>query len=233
MDSGFSAFRFVFLTQIKQSKMIKKFIVFTGVLCFAFTSLYAQSDSKAVQLGVKGGVNLSTLRGDDFDDVDSRTSFNAGLVAEIPISEKISFQPEVFYSGQGFDVLEIDQDNIFDTDQNVEYQLDYIQVPLLLKAYIVEGLSVEVGPQFGFKIHEEFDSEPNSDGGDFEIDSDDSYVKDFDTSLAFGTSYKFDAGFFLSARYNLGLTNIFEDDTIFENVDGKNSVWQFGVGYMF
>ena len=212
---------------------MKKFIVFTGALLFTLTSVYAQSDSKAVQFGAKAGVNFSKLIGDDFDNVDSRTSFNAGLLAEIPISERFSFQPEVFYSGQGFDILEIDQDNIFDTDQNVEYQLDYIQVPLLIKAYIIEGLSVEVGPQFGFKIHEEFDSEPNSDGGDFEIDSDDSYVKDFETSLAFGTSYKFDAGLFLSARYTLGLTNIFEDDTILEGVDGKNSVWQFGVGYMF
>ncbi|CDF79438.1 conserved hypothetical protein containing N-terminal outer membrane beta-barrel domain [Formosa agariphila KMM 3901] len=212
---------------------MKKLIVFTGVLLFTLTSVYAQSDSKAVQFGAKAGVNISKLSGDDFNDVDSRTSFNAGVLAEIPISERFSFQPEVFYSGQGFDVLEIDQDNIFDTDQNLEYQLDYIQVPLLLKAYLVKGLSVEVGPQFGFKVHEEFDSEPNSDAGDFEIDTDDSYVKDFDTSLAFGTSYKFDGGLFLSARYTLGLTNIFEDDTVFENVDGKNDVWQFGVGYMF
>ncbi|MFB9052260.1 porin family protein [Formosa undariae] len=212
---------------------MKKLIVFTGALLFALTSGYAQSDSKAVQFGAKAGVNFSKLSGDDFQDVDSRTSFNAGLLAEIPISERFSFQPEVFYSGQGFDVVEIDQDNIFDTDQNVEYQLDYIQVPLLLKVYLIKGLSVEAGPQFGFKIHEEFDSEPNSDGGDFEIDSNDSYVKDFDTSLAFGTSYKFDGGFFVSARYTLGLTNIFEDDTVFENVDGKNDVWQFGLGYMF
>ncbi|WP_299779499.1 porin family protein [uncultured Formosa sp.] len=212
---------------------MKKLIVFTGVLLFALTSVHAQSDSKAFQLGVKGGVNFSKLSGDDFDDVDSRTSFNAGLVAEVPISERFSFQPEVFYSGQGFDLLERDQDNVFDTNENVEYQLDYIQVPLLLKAYLIKGLSVEAGPQFGFKIHEEFDTEPNSDGGDLEIDSDDSYVKDFDTSLAFGTSYKFDNGFFLSARYTMGLTSIFEDNTLFENVDGKNDVWQFGLGYMF
>ncbi|WP_179352393.1 porin family protein [Winogradskyella vidalii] len=212
---------------------MKNLIVFTTAFLFIFTTGYAQSDSSTIQLGAKGGVNFSKLSGDDFDDVDSRTSFNVGLVAEIPLSERISFQPEVFYSGQGFDILERDQDNVFDTDQNIEYQLDYIQVPLLLKAYLVKGLSVEAGPQFGFKIHEEFDSEPTSDGGDLEIDEDDSYVKDFDTSVALGTSYKFDNGFFLSARYTLGLTSIFEDDTFFEDVDGKNEVWQFGLGFMF
>lgn len=212
---------------------MKKLILCAVALISGLTVAQAQSDSKAVQLGVKGGLNSSTISGDDIGELKSRTSFNAGLVAEIPISERISFQPEVFYSGQGFDIQENDQDNIFDTDDNVEYQLDYIQVPLLLKVYLVEGLSVEAGPQFGFKIHEEIDFEPNNDGGDIEIDSNDSNVKDLDTGIALGTAYKFDNGFFLSGRYTFGLTNIFEDGTAFENVDAKNNVWQFGLGFMF
>ncbi|QIJ90094.1 hypothetical protein C7H62_2286 [Mesoflavibacter sp. HG96] len=212
---------------------MKNLILCAVALISGLTIAQAQSDSKAVQLGVKGGLNSSTISGDDIGELKSRTSFNAGLVAEIPISERVSFQPEVFYSGQGFDIQENDQDNIFDTDDNVEYQLDYIQVPLLLKVYLVEGLSVEAGPQFGFKIHEEIDFEPNNDGGDIEIDSNDSNVKDLDTGIALGTAYKFDNGFFLSGRYTFGLTNIFEDGTAFENVDAKNNVWQFGLGFMF
>src|SRR5690606_24203250 len=111
--------------------------------------------SQDVQFGVKGGVNFATITGDDFNDLDSRTSFNAGFVAEIPVTNRFSIQPEVFYSGQGFDIREIDQDNVFDNDQNIEYQLDYIQVPVLAKLYLVDGLSIEVGPQFGFKVNEE------------------------------------------------------------------------------
>jgi hypothetical protein len=212
---------------------MKKIILITTATFFTLFSLNAQSDSKAVQLGAKGGVNFSNINGVDIGDNKSRTSFNVGLVAEIPLSERISFQPELLYSGQGFDLQERDQDNVFDTDDNVEYQLDYIQVPLLIKAYLVKGLSVEAGPQFGFKINEEIDYQPNSDGGDIDIDRDDSFVNDFETSLALGSSYKFDGGFFVNARYTLGLTNIFKDDTIFENVDAKNNVWQFGVGFMF
>ncbi|HMC02412.1 MAG TPA: hypothetical protein VKN14_15335, partial [Flavobacteriaceae bacterium] len=74
---------------------------------------------------------------------------------------------------------------------------------------------------------------PTSDGGDVEIDDDDSYVKNFDTSFALGTSYKFNSGFFLNARYNFGLTNIYKDDTFLEGVDAKHIVWQFGLGFMF
>nr|WP_321228105.1 porin family protein [uncultured Psychroserpens sp.] len=212
---------------------MKKIILITTATFFTLFTLNAQSDSKAVQVGAKGGVNFSNINGDDIGDNKSRTSFNVGLVAEIPLSERISFQPELLYSGQGFDLKEQDQDNVFDTDDNIEYQLDYIQVPLLIKAYLVKGLSVEAGPQFGFKINEEIDFQPNSDGGDLDINRDDSYVKNFDTSLALGSSYKFDGGFFVNARYTLGLTNIFKEDTILENVDAKNNVWQFGIGFMF
>ena len=212
---------------------MRNLILFMAVFCSALTTINAQSDSKALQLGVKGGVNLSTIGGDDFDDADSRTSFNVGFFAELPISERFSFQPEVLYSGQGFDIKEIDQDNIFDTGDNVEYQLDYLQVPLMFKVYLIEGLSIEAGPQLGFKINEEIDYKPNSDGGDIDINSDDSYIKDFDTSVAFGAAYKFDGGFFINARYTYGLSTIFKDDTIFEGVDAKNRVLQFGVGFAF
>ena len=191
------------------------------------------TSAKQVQLGVKGGVNLATITGDDFNDLDSRTSFNAGLVAEFPITETFSIQPEVFYSGQGFDIKEIDQDNVFDTDQNVEYQLDYIQVPILAKFYLVEGLSIEAGPQFGFKINEEIDSQPNSDGGDIDISNEDSSVKDFETSITGGLSYKFSGGFFISGRYTYGLTNLFDNDSVFSDVDARNSVAQVGIGFMF
>lgn len=212
---------------------MKKLVFAVLVTTFSISQINAQSDDSSIDIGVKAGVNFSTITGDDIDDLDSRTSFNAGLYLEIPLSERFSFQPEVLYSGQGFTIRRIDQENAFDTDDNIEYQLSYIQVPLLAKLYLVEGLSIEAGPQFGFKINEEIDTEPVSGGGDTVIDPDDSTIKNFDTSVALGAGYKFNNGFFLSARYTHGLTNIYKDDTIFENVDAKNAVWQFGVGFAF
>ncbi|MCB0439560.1 MAG: PorT family protein [Mangrovimonas sp.] len=212
---------------------MKYLVISTCILILSTTSILAQNPSPNLNLGVKGGLNISTVGGDDIEERDSRTSFNAGLFAEVPLTDRFSFQPEVLYSGQGFDIMEIDQDNIFDTNENIEYQLDYIQFPLMAKAYLIKGLYVEAGPQFGFKINEEIDTAPNSDGGDTPIDPDDSYVKDFDFSGALGVGYKFDNGFFLSARYTHGFSSIFKEDTIFEDVDARNSVWQFGLGFSF
>lgn len=193
------------------------------VVLLSATTLYAQSDDTTTQFGVKGGVNLATITGDDVGDLDSRTSFHLGLFMEIPLSERFSFQPEVLYSSQGFSI----------SDQ-ADYKLDYIQVPLMAKIYIVKGLYAEAGPQFGFKVKEEVDYETDSGGGEIVFDPDDSVIKDFDTNLALGAGYKFDNGFSLSARYNLGLTSMVKDDAAFiGDADVKNAVWQFGVGFSF
>ncbi len=203
---------------------MKKLVLGAAVAAMSIFTANAQADSDLVQLGVKGGVNFATVAGDDFDSPDARTSFNAGFVAEVPYSERFSLQAEVLYSGQGYDWKSSDQDNIFDNDDNVEVQFDYIQVPILAKIYLVEGLNVHAGPQIGFLVNDEIDFQPNSNAGDepFPLEP-----KDIDISLAAGLEYKFDNGFFIQGRYNYGFSEMFED------VDAHNSVIQAGVGFMF
>jgi opacity protein-like surface antigen len=187
------------------------------ILITAGSSLFAQSWSDKFQFGIKGGANFATVAGDDFDSPDSRTSFYAGLVAEAPLTEALSIQPEVFYSGQGFDL----NDNSDGTD--AEYQIDYIQVPILLKVYLVDGLNIQAGPQFGFKVNEEVEFQPTNDGGDIDTDA----VRDFDFQLTSGLEYKFAESFFIQARYTYGFSELIED------TDVHNSYFSAGIGYMF
>src|SRR5690606_13749214 len=113
---------------LKTNHMKNLFLVAViGVL--SVTSIDAQSDDKTIQFGVKGGVNLANVTSDDVGDSDQLTSFHLGLFLEIPISERFSFQPEVLYSGQGFSAF----------NDEAEYKMDYIQVPLMAKVYLVKG----------------------------------------------------------------------------------------------
>jgi opacity protein-like surface antigen len=201
---------------------MKKSILVLAMMVFGTSIATAQ---EFVQFGAKGGVNFASITGDDFD-TESRTGFNLGLVAEIPVAERFSIQPEVYYSAQGFDVSEIDQENVFDIDDNIEYQLDYINVPVLAKIYLTDGLSIQAGPSFNFKVNEEIDTMPTQDGGDTNV-AEYSDVKDFEFGGAAGLEYKFDGGFFIQGRYNYGFTKLIDD------VDAHNSVFQAGIGYMF
>lgn len=203
---------------------MKKSILIIAVVLFGTTTLSAQ---EYWNFGVKGGLNIANFTGDDFSSDQSRTSFNVGLLAEIPLMDKFSLQPEVMYSGQGYDIKDIDQDNFLDTDDNIEYQLDYINVPVLAKIYLVDGLSLQAGPSFNFVVNDEIDYKPLDDGGDIDNPGVLPEPKDFEIGGVAGLEYKFNNAFFVQARYNYGFTDTFDD------LDVHNSVWQFGVGYMF
>lgn len=204
-------------------KLLKQITAGTMILA-AMTASAQEADNtvtRETSFGVKGGVNFATVTGDDFDSPDSRTSFHVGVVGEFPLADIFSLQVEALYSGQGF---ESDVDGgLVGGDGKVEYQLDYINVPVLAKIYATKGLSFEVGPQFSFKVNEEIDSDANDDGGDFDLDE----AKDFEFGVAGGLTFQTDMGIFATGRYIYGLTDIIED------ADVKNSVFQIGIGFKF
>lgn len=171
--------------------------------------------------GIKGGMNYATVTKGKLDEApDARTSFYVGAIAEIPIiDDSFSIQPEVLYSRQGFER----NYSLLGEDYKAEYQIDYINVPVLAKLYIVKGFSVEAGPQFGFKINEKIDLDTANDEEGNNLDE----INDFDMSLAAGITFKFDSGLFVNGRYNHSFNEIIK------NLDAKNSVMQFGIGYKF
>ena len=183
---------------------MKKILLLAVVTVLGFTNVNAQE----IKFGAKGGLNFASISGDNTKDIKTVTSFNFGVLSEIPISEKFSFQPELMYSGQGFS---FNDDTI---------ALSYLNIPLMGKYYLTKGLSVEAGPQIGFL---------------FSAKNDKTDIKDsfntFDFGANFGLGYKLDNGLNFGVRYNLGLTDINNLD----NYSGKNKngVLQVSVGYFF
>lgn len=190
------------------------FILMAVVLSTSFTAA-----QEFVYFGVKGGVNYSTFSGDgfsDFKDENARTAYHFGILAEIPVTERFSIQPEVLYSAQGFDMLDR-EDN---TD--IEHQLDYITIPVLAKLFLAGGFSLEAGPQVGFVVKEKIGDGTN------DLDFYNDNRNDMELGVAMGASMKI-SNFFLYGRYNAGLTDIYD----LQGVEAKNSVIQAGIGIVF
>jgi len=201
---------------------MKKSVLLITIALFGITAMSAQ---EYVMFGVKGGVNFTNMTSDGFQDKDSRTGFHLGLLAEIPVGDRFSVQPEVLYSTQG---IKTATSMFLGNSVTRDYQLDYIQVPVLAKIYLIEGLSVEVGPSFNFLVNEEV----KRTSGTTSSTSDSDYGSSFEFGGALGASYKFRGGFFTSARYTQGFTDAFDSD----NWDGdavNNNGFQLGVGLMF
>ena len=113
-----------------------------------------------IQFGVKGGINFTNMTSDFVIDKEFQTGFHIGILAEIPFSSKFSLQPEIFYSTQGVKgkniVLSVPYPGAPGIPPvDIEYNLDYIQIPILAKIYLVENLSLELGPSFNFLVNDE------------------------------------------------------------------------------
>lgn len=207
---------------------------------YAFVN--AQGSDRPLQFGAKAGVNFSDITGDDVGSFSGRTSVHFGVLAEIPISEKFSFQPELLYSAQGSDY----DDSFSETVGGIMYsynaegtvKADYLNVPLMAKYYIAEGFSLEAGPQVGFLLSakEEYDL-TFTEGSITETMSGDEDIKDslksIDFGVNFGVGYKLENGINFGARYNLGLTDTNDDPDFLGDSSYKNSVIQLSVGYLF
>ncbi len=198
---------------------MKKVILAAFVLGTITTAVAQQQ----VKFGPKAGLNFANLSG--LNDSEMKTSFHVGAVAEIKFNEKFSIQPEVVYSAQGTKYTET-----FPVLGTVETSLnnDYINIPILAKYYIVDGFSVEAGPQVGFLMKSESKVEGGS--GSVTTDSKDNF-KSTDFGLGLGLAYDLPVGLFVNARYNLGLSDIRENTSAGDAV--KNNVIQVGIGYKF
>jgi hypothetical protein len=196
------------------------FLLFVILAAFGFT-IQAQS----VDFGVKAGLNLASITGDDTSGLDSRTAFHFGVVAEISVSDKFSVQPELLYSAQGAKESFL--------GESIKVNFDYLTLPIMAKFYVSKGFSLEAGPQLGFlmssKIKAVGESEDLKD-----------ITKGIDFGLDFGVGYKMDSGLNFGARYNLGLSNFWDipSGTVdpefgIGDIKNQNAVIQLYVGYFF
>lgn len=192
----------------------------------------ALGQAQEIRMGAKGGVNFATFSGDDLGDVKYRTGFHIGGLVEIPISEKFAVQPEILYSAQG---AEYDESGTIlgeDYSYLVTAKLDYIQVPVMAKYYLVDGLAVELGPQVGFLATSEGSYEGSLGGVEVSGEENLEDIADIDVSLGGGLSYRLPMGVFFGARYTYGLTNL-NDGEDADNQKMHNNVIQISAGYSF
>ncbi|WP_372473096.1 porin family protein [Capnocytophaga sp. ARDL2] len=193
---------------------------------FALAAMFALGGTavaQEVKFGPKAGVNFSKQ---NHNDAKAHTGFHVGAVAEIKLGEKFSIQPEVQYSTQGSKV----EREILGTKFSAKHQLDYVNVPVVAKFYVVDGLSIEAGPHVSFLAKESYEVKAGNlgVGGSNQKPFE---AKKLDYGVSAGLAYDTPSGLFFNARYMIGLNDLRESDTTGDAV--KSSVIQAGVGFKF
>jgi len=176
-------------------------------------STQAQTKDR-VYFGLKFGGYTGLYKGDNYFSKDlgykigSKTNFHAGMFLEIPLAKHLALQPEIlvyeggyyWYTPEKFDAT---GDN---GNYDVNEELGYVSIPILLK-YKVGGLGIYTGVQPDFLSFTMRDIEgrgTSANEDDFRKD----YKKGMYVSGIGGIEYTFWFGLGVSARYQLGLTNI-------------------------
>jgi hypothetical protein len=209
---------------MKNSKIILASLVLTVM---GFTNSNAQS-SNVTKFGVKGGVNFSNLYTDNADDENVLTGFNIGLYAKVPVTNSISVQPEIYYTGKGAEVV---YNNAF-ASGTAKFKLNYIEVPVMLVANVTKNFNVQVGPYAGYLISGKTTNESGTYNFQDNINTDD--FNKIDAGVAAGLGLDLETVSF-GVRYNYGLTKVGKENTTTNQTfpDAKNSVLSFYGAFSF
>lgn len=182
-------------------------IVLFGILGVGVTS------AQELDFGLKAGLNYSDFMNVKGTDMSSRTGYQIGAFAGIKLG-KIGIQPELLYSQQG---AKFDHNKI---------NLNYVNVPILLKYYLVSGLNIQVGPQFGFVVDDNINKVFKGIGEDVKAEK-------FDLSGLVGVGIDLPFGIRVDGRYNFGLSKTIKANGGVEMIEPKNSLFSIAVGYSF
>ena len=187
---------------------MKKIIVAAVILFAGSLSMNAQ----AIKFGFKGGLNYANQTGSNITvnstnyTTDAITSYHAGLLAEIKLTDGFAIQPELLYSTMGATYK--------NAVEEFKYELGYISIPVLAKISLSKAVSLDLGPQASFLLSERKNVNFKE-------------AETFEFGVAGGLGFNITKNFFLQGRYVLGLTEATKEAKV------KNSVVQISAGFTF
>ncbi|AXG72085.1 outer membrane protein beta-barrel domain protein [Kordia sp. SMS9] len=199
---------------------MKKITIIFVLLCVGFTA----NAQEKFSFGLKAGTNFSWVIGAPSFELSPRVGFHFGVMSELSLSKRFSLQAELLYSQQGGTRKQTIKSTAGSFTQSTEYHFDYVNLPILAKYYLTKGWSVEAGPQIGVLLS----ASEKRNNTELDIRSRFEYV---DFSAAFGTSYKFDNGLNLNARYHFSISSMINSSA--RSPSFYNGVLQLSVGYFF
>lgn len=188
------------------------------ILAVALLSLGA---SAQVRFGAKVGFDMTHFWGKDIKH-GMQPNYQVGALMEYKFNDRFGIAPEVVFAAQGgkFKVAGV-------TDK---YNMNYINVPVMLKFYASNNFSIDFGPQLGINVY----AKEKLSGGGVDINND---IKDdtktIDFGVGLGATYNITENAFVQARYTLGVTKVFKNVAGLGTPDVKNGNIQVAFGWMF
>lgn len=173
----------------------------------ASTSVKAQKTNSQT-FGIKGGVNFSNLYVKDAEKNKMLTGYNIGLFAKLPVSSTFAIQPELYFTTKG---AQTTYNSTF-INGSVQYNFNYLEVPLLFVVNISDNFNLHAGPYVSYMLNGKVKNKSNVGSVDFDEKINTEDYNKFDAGIAAGAGVDLGA-VSLGARYTYGLTKVGKERT--------------------
>lgn len=181
----------------------------TIILLVALSAILPTFGQGTFKFGISGGLNVADISSDK---TASLIGFHGGILTEVKFPVELGVEGGLLYSMKGAKV-EGNNNNPFNLQvEEVDYRLSYLDVPMVVKLYLLKVLSIQGGPQFSYLLSADYDGNDVKDN-----------LNSADVSAIVGLGVDV-SKFRASVRYNFGLTEIADGV-------GKNNVIQATVGF--
>lgn len=213
------------------------------VLLLAFATLlavnsYAQNSSAII----RGGVNFANISNNDdggYDDNRTLTSFQAGILADLMLTDFLALQPGLLYTGKG---IKWEGNN-----QTLKFNPRYIELPVSLVFKTPTAPTrffAGVGPYVAMGVGGQFKGDGLVDfSSDIEFSDDDPLTAEEEGAGAFIVR-RFDYGLnamlgieagnlVVSAQYGLGLAKVQSGSDSDNDQNNKHRVFSLNLGFKF
>lgn len=212
---------------LKQKIMKKLFLM--GLMLSGIALTTTAQTNMDPKFGIKAGANL--MMGGKFEIAGTAYTskyapgFQAGVFLDLPLSETLSFMPEVLYTQKGSKF----EETIAGTTGEIKTKIGYVDVPVLLGINASPQLQFVIGPQASILTNQKTTSYVN--GAQTASSTD---KNDFRKAIAggvVGLGYKINSNVNLNARYSMDFQSVANDNI---NQDkARLSGFALSLGYSF
>lgn len=183
---------------------MKKLILILTFVTVGFPLAFSQD----LRIGLRGGLNLSTIVGQDADGANLTPGVHVGPFVRVGINDMLFFQPELLLSTKGYS----DKGARAQIDYKFRQRLLYLDLPLMAGINLTENFGFLLGlqPSFFLSAKYKYNYENNPWFKDFS-DNNPSSFANVDLGLVLGLQYQMENGLDLGFRFNYGFPNAYDD----------------------